>query len=328
MPTYTNTLITGASSGLGLALACTLGRNHGQRLFLAVRGTGRASQIEALVRRRTGNPHVHALPVDLASLAAVRTFAAELERQLGPDGRLHGIACNAGLQVVAGLETSADGHELTFAVNHLAHFLLVSLLLPRCAPHSRVVFISSGTHDPADAGARRFGFRGARYTSARELARGDADPDASDMQHGLDRYATSKLCNIVTAYEWARRVPTEQVSFFAFDPGLMPGTGLARGRSWLQRALWKTALRVVGRFIPGASTPRRSAEALAWVLASPALAGLTGLQFDHTRQEKETSPASRDRAVAADLFRTSVELTRLPSPVLAEAHAWHGGVSR
>src|SRR5262249_39585609 len=131
------------------------------------------------------------LPLDLASLASVRHFVDEFRRAALPP--LAGIVCNAGLQNIAAPTKTADGHETTFGVNHLAHYLLTRLLLPDLQAHGHIVFVSSGTHDPNE----RSGFPEPRYTTAREIA-GDLEPG---VDPGRRRYSTSKLCNVYCTYE-------------------------------------------------------------------------------------------------------------------------------
>jgi NAD(P)-dependent dehydrogenase (short-subunit alcohol dehydrogenase family) len=229
-------LVVGASTGLGRALAERLSRKH--RVLVA----GRNKEAD--------------VSVDLRDLASVERAADEV-RAKGP---LAGIVCNAGVQNAAGLERTPAGHEETFAINHLAHFAFLARLAP--PRETRVAFIGSGTLDPEKRAARMFGFRGGLYTSARELAAGEGYPPGDVRQRGRDRYATSKLCNLLTARALARR----GVHAFAFDPGLMPGTGLARTMSAIERAAWKSVMRVLSYAMPGASTTGRSAAALEWAL--------------------------------------------------------------
>ena len=117
------------------------------------------------------------------------------------DGKLHGIVCNAGAQANGPATYSVDGYETTFAGNCLGHFLLVNLLLDSVAAGGRIVWTASGTHDPALMDGKSVGKA--------------VDPDAKTLaQQGRDgepisggrRYATSKLCIILYAYELDRRL--------------------------------------------------------------------------------------------------------------------------
>jgi len=264
-------VVVGASTGLGRAAARALAREH--RVVVAGRD---------LERTRAAVPGAHvALRVDLADLGDVARLAGELAAY----GPLAGLVCNAGVQHRAAPAYTRDGFEETFAVNHLAHFALALQVLPQLAPGARIAWIGSGTLEPEDRGARRFGFRGGRYSDARALSRGDGDDAADAGQRARDRYATSKLCNLLTMAALARRIPASRLGVFALDPGLMPGTGLARQQPAALRLVWHTVLRLVGLAMPGASTPARSGAALAWLMTAPELAGTTGRYFDFRRHE-------------------------------------------
>lgn len=300
MPT---TIVTGATQGLGLAIAQALAALPGQRVVLAVRDTARG---DAVARRLGSAAEVRRL--DCASLADVRRFVAEW------DGPLDGLVNNAGLQQVAGTRHSADGWEETVAVNHLAATGLTVGLLPRLAG-GRVLFIGSGTHNPDNRTATVFGFRGARFTSVAALARGESDA-ASDRQRGLDRYATSKLLNTVTAMELARRIPPERTAFFTLDPGLMAGTGLARTAPPPVRLLWSTVLRWVSPLLPDTSTPERSAAAATWLLTDPAVVARSGEVFDYQRKpSSRVWPPARDPELGRRALDETLDVlgTKLPA---------------
>lgn len=301
MPT---TIVTGATQGLGLAIAGALAALPGHRVVLAVRDTERGA---AAARRIGGDVEVRRL--DCASLADVRRFVAEWQ------GPLAGLVNNAGVQQVAGAQRSADGHEETIAVNHLAATELAIGLLPHL-DGGRVLFIGSGTHNPDNRLATLFGFRGGRYTSIAALARGDADDAASDRQRGFDRYATSKLLNMVTAMELARRIPPERTVFLTLDPGLMPGTGLARTAPAPVRVLWSTVLPWIAPLLPDTSTPERSGAAARWLLTDPSAAARSGEVFSFDcRPSTRVWPASRDPDLGRRVLDETLALlgTRLPA---------------
>jgi NAD(P)-dependent dehydrogenase (short-subunit alcohol dehydrogenase family) len=308
MPASETYLITGASSGLGLEAARALARDRRRRVLTGARDPGAAAALRAAVPA----DRLTLLELDLGSLASVRSFAAEARRRIGPGGRLSGIACNAGLQITGPLRRSADGYELTFATNHLGHFLLVHELLDLLAPGAAVISTASGTHDPADRLARRFGFRGGVFPGAAAVARGELDGSVSEKQQGMDRYATSKLCGVLFTYAMAARVPAAAARFLAFDPGLMPGTGLARDRSAAERFGWTYAMPLLGFFVPGASSPARSGAALARLLAEPGLAPGTGLHLDFRLRRTPTSELSLRRSAQDDLHAASLALCGTP----------------
>ena len=296
-------VVIGASTGLGHATARELARDH--RVIVAGRD---------VARLRAEHPGAAAvLAVDLASLDDAKRFG----RELVSHGPIHGLALNAGGQDYVAPTRTRDGFETTFAVNHLAHFAIVMSALPALAPGARVVWVGSGTLEPE--AAKRFGFRGGLYTSARALAAGEGDPTVDDGQRARDRYATSKLCDLMTMSAIARR--TDRLCTFAIDPGLMPGTGLARGHSAPARLLWHTVLRAVALVAPGMSSASRSGRTYAWMLASPELAGTTGRYLDYRRRELTWTGSDRlDRQ--DELYATSLELCGLScDPLAASASA-------
>ena len=146
MPTV---LITGGHGGIGLECSKHLAAHYRTNLLLAGRNLER---IEPVARdlAKTYGVKVSTLKLDTSSLSSVRTAAAKC-RALLDDGTvdsLKAILCNAGVRLNGAPTYSADGYEETFATNCLGHFLLVELLVDRLESHGRIVYTSSGTHDP------------------------------------------------------------------------------------------------------------------------------------------------------------------------------------
>jgi len=285
-------IITGATSGLGLECARALLRSDPSwHLVLPARDVGRgAAAVEELgaARRCT------VLPMDLASLASVRAFTEEFRAAGLPP--LHALVCNAGVQVVSGTERTRDGIEMTFGVNHLGHFALVQGLLDALAPPARIVVVSSGTHDPS----KRTGMPDPHYSSASELAHAQ-----SSEENGRRRYTTSKLCNVLFTYELDRRLD-DGVTVNAFDPGLMPGTGLARDYSTLGRLAWRYLFPAL-RVLPGVRSTRASGRSLAALVHDTRFDGVSGQYFEGPRPIK-SSAESYDSEKARDLWETSEAL--------------------
>jgi light-dependent protochlorophyllide reductase len=288
-------IITGASSGLGLECARALLRSDPSwHVVLPVRDAGRGA--EAV--RQLGEPQrCSVMPMDLASLTSVRAFVENVRAAgLAP---LHAIVCNAGVQVVSGTEWTEDGFEMTFGVNHLGHFALVHGLLDELAHPARIVVVSSGTHDPS----KHTGMPEPRYTSAADLAQPRAEQD-----DGRRRYTTSKLCNVLFTYELDRRLGHggQGVAVNAFDPGLMPGSGLARDYPPLQRLAWRYLLPAL-RVLPGVRSTRTSGRYLAALTNDARFDGVSGQYFDGLRPIR-SSADSYDRGKALDLWETSERL--------------------
>jgi light-dependent protochlorophyllide reductase len=305
-------IITGGNANLGYECAKAIAqRGDGWHIVIAARDAARGQAAVAQVIAATGHRQIEALPLDLAALRSVRDFAAAFAaRDLPP---LRAVVCNAGIQTSTRDQRTADGFELTFGVNHLGHFLLVNLLLPHLARPARVVVVSSGTHDPGKTLARLIGIKPPRYTTAHELAYPPQIPGMQITQLGTMRYSTSKLCNLLFAYELVRRLEAggkSGITVNAFDPGLMPGTGLARDYGAVRRFFWHNIMPLMANRLPEVSTPARSGAALARLVVDPGLANATG-KYYVIEKERPSSGESHDRAKAADLWATSLKLTGL-----------------
>ncbi|QUH01169.1 SDR family NAD(P)-dependent oxidoreductase [Saccharopolyspora erythraea] len=292
-------VITGASSGLGRAAAEEVAAT-GRHVVLACRDADAGATAADEIRARVPDASLEVLELDLADLASVRAAAKAL--LTGPP--LGALVCNAGVQVVGGVRRSRDGHELTFATNHLGHFLLARLLLDHLAEAGRIVLVSSGTH----YGPRRsMGFPAPHWESPGALA----DPELSVLddspRSGRIRYATSKLANIYTTYELNRRRNGRRITVNAFDPGLMPQTGLVRDYPGRVRRLYDRIAPVLVRAVPGVRSVARSAADLAWLVTADEPGVVSGLYFVGRRPRK-TSDESYDRARAFELWEFSERL--------------------
>lgn len=289
-------IITGANAGLGLECArALLAVDPSWHLVLAVRDVARGADAVA----QLGRPdRCTVLELDLALLQSVRAFAETFRAAALPP--LHAIVCNAGVQVVSGTEYTADGVEMTFGVNHLGHFALVQTMLDDLARPARIVVVSSGTHDPA----KFTGMPSPNYTTAERLAH----PAESEPTDGRRRYTTSKLCNVLFTYELDRRLGggADGITVNAFDPGLMPGSGLARDYSPAGRWVWRYVFPVM-RVLPNVNSTRTSGARLARLVSDPELDAVTGGYFEGKRQIR-SSADSYDSQKALDLWDTSEQL--------------------
>lgn len=316
-------LLTGANHGLGYATARSLARDGTRTIVMAGRDLPDLERAAGRIRAETGSLSLLPMQLDLASLDSVRAFAGELRSRALPP--LKGILCNAGISKPSVAERSPDGYEITFATNHLGHFLLVHLLLNDLQPPARILFVSSGTHDPRRA---RGPMQPPRYLRAEWLAYPERDPDlpADDEVAGGQAYASSKLCNVLCAYEMGRRLeasglstPERPVTANAFNPGLMTGTELGRYGKGMTRFTWYYLMPLLSRFMSAARSTEQSGADLAYLATAPELDGTSGVYFDG-REIVPSSEDTYDQELAGDLWRTSIELCHLvphESPLLA-----------
>ncbi len=306
-------IITGGNSGLGYQCAKAIARsNRGWQIVIASRNLHRVESAVSRLITETSYPHIQGLELDLASLQSVRHFVQQLSQLNIPP--LKGLVCNAGIQIVSGNTFTVDGFETTFGVNHLAHFLLVNLLLPQMAKDARIVFVSSDTHDPTT----QTGMPAPRYESPHQMA---FPPKINEIENvgstGQRRYATSKLCNLLCTYELARRLQRYQstISVNAFNPGLMLDTQLARGYSTKQKLSlllnnFLPLLRQVLKF----HNSKNMGKALALIILNPDLDGVTCEYFDRFVRGN-SSLESHDERKAVELWDESKTLVGLEESI-------------
>jgi NAD(P)-dependent dehydrogenase (short-subunit alcohol dehydrogenase family) len=253
-------VMTGASSGIGRYAARYLLRDYPAHHLLLLVRSGRGEQIAAELAAETRNPNVSAVPCDLASLSDIRAAAAEIGSLLdsGALPPLRGFLGNAGVQQSSLTRTTADGFEMTFGVNVLANYLLTRLLLDSFAPPSRIVITGSDVHF-ADFRHNLGVVPRPRWSDTAAIAAPGTGPAANSAREGQRAYATSKLAVIYLVHALARRVP-EGVDVYTYNPGGVPGTGLAREASPALRAHRRNARpRLAGHPVRHRRRPGRTA---------------------------------------------------------------------
>jgi NAD(P)-dependent dehydrogenase (short-subunit alcohol dehydrogenase family) len=198
-------------------------------------------------------------------LENVRSFASAVDRELGP-AQINSLVLNAGVLFPNDDTRSADGFEAAFAVNHLAHYLLLRLLLPRLAQGATVILTTSGTHDPAEKTIMGFIIAPPLHADARFLAHPERDPnrDPHPSIAGGRTYSSSKLCNVLTARALAAYPDTtaRHLTIIAYDPGHTPGTGLVRNGNFVINFLWKPLAPALRLMLRGSNTPEAAGRAL------------------------------------------------------------------
>jgi NAD(P)-dependent dehydrogenase (short-subunit alcohol dehydrogenase family) len=309
-------LVTGGNSGIGFQCALQLAR-EGRRVLIASRDREASVRAVREIERECGSGSASERGLDLGSLHAIRAFADEIA-----DEPVRALVCNAGLQVNDGPRLTSDGFEITFGVNHLGHFLLVNLLLAHLAERApaRIVVVGSGVHDPD----LFTGMPKAQIEDLETLAK-TGGPRAGAFDGRL-AYVNSKLCNLWFTYECARRIEAaglssdeRPISVNAFEPGLVPGSGLGRDYPAPLRFVWERILPAIARgvspFVASINTAEAAGQAMARVALDPGLASTSSLYFpSHSRwAEAASSKDSYDEERAAALWEASVKMTGLTS---------------
>ncbi|MGZ0152872.1 SDR family NAD(P)-dependent oxidoreductase [Kribbella sp. WER1] len=297
-------LITGPTGGLGREAALAMARRaEAERLDLVL--VGRAGERLARIAEDVRAAGATAVEVacDLARLSDVRDAAAQVRKMVasGDVRPLRGVVANAGLTVTDTRRASADGYELTFAVNHLAHALLIRELQDSLTAPARVVLLGSNTYY-ANLPRRLLRVPAAEWRDPLELARPAAADVPASLQAGGVAYSNSKLAVLYYAHELQRRAPAG-VNVSVFEPGFMPGTGLGREAS---PALQRIA-RAVGR-LPGVSKPATSGPALASIVLDDRWAHLRNGAFVVVDQEREVEPVAHDRSREERLWEATDQL--------------------
>ena len=312
-------LITGASSGIGLAAAQLLAR-AGHRLILPCRNQARADALAATLP----DLEVSTPLCDLADLASVERLASTL---LQEGSAIDTLVLNAGLQYSGAPEPrwSAQGFELTVAVNHLAHQALLQRLLPLvlASPEPRVVVTASEVHDPATAGGRVG--QPAGLGQLEGLCRGgSAMVDGRSPFNAEKAYKDSKLCNLLMARALADRLSRLQhpLPVLAWSPGLViprGGGGFFR-YSREHNPLGQTLFALLARDLLRLSeTPARAGALLAGLAADPAHSRM-GFAYRSNRlvapgrlrfEASQPSAEARDDRLADALWERSASLLGL-----------------
>jgi NAD(P)-dependent dehydrogenase (short-subunit alcohol dehydrogenase family) len=299
-------LITGGTSGLGYHCALGIARQHPELLVIIASRNDPTSAAETINKALNQENTIY-LQLDLSSLANIRSFAQTWSTKRFPP--IQALLLNAGGQYpeAGSIRKTEDGIETTFGINHVGHALLFHLLVPYLAEDARIIVTSSGTHDPA----QKSGLPDAIYNSAEEIAH----PTPETVKYsGRQRYATSKLTNVMWTYALHRRfqgIPGKKMTVVAFDPGLMPGTGLAREAGSFANWLW---IHILPKILPllrmvlthNVHTPQVSGANLAWVALSPDVKGKSGVYYEG-RKTIKSSKDSYDEKKQEDLWEWTVK---------------------
>ena len=272
-------LVTGATSGIGLVTARELAR-MGARVIIAGRNADRAERTKTAIERDVPGAQLDVMLADFARLADVRKLAEAVAARYD---RLDVLVNNAGL-VVPRRSLSADSYEMTFAVNHLAGFLLTNLLLDqlKASDSARVVNVSSSAH----------------YMGRLDFANLQRERFYTDV----GAYAQSKLANVLFTYGLARRLAGTSVTSNVLHPGVVY-TNFAAG------SLTPFGIMLqLGR--PFEISPEQGARTSVYVASSSKVAGVTATYYDN-RKPRRSSGVSYNDAVQERLWHESVRLVGL-----------------
>jgi retinol dehydrogenase 12 len=271
-------LITGATSGIGLATAIALAA-RGAHLWLANRSEERTRPVIESIAAATGNPDVRFVALDLGDLASVRRCASVV---MAADDPLHVLINNAGVAGQRGF--TASGFELAFGTNHVGHFLLTNLLLDRliASAPSRVVTVSSGSHSSA---------AGIDWEAVRRPTAGFT---------GLREYGVSKLANLLFSQELSRRCHGSGLTTYALHPGTVASD------------IWKRVPPPF-RFLLKLSmtSPAEGAETSLYCATSPEVTDQSGLYYDGCKVAEPSRTATAE--LAAELWQRSADWTESAS---------------
>ena len=265
-------LITGANTGIGRVTALALAR-EGVQVFLACKSEEKTQDVIDQIHQEIGRPLATWLPLDLADMASVRRCA---DLFLATDLHLNLLINNAGLGGLKGL--TQDGFEMAFGVNHLGHFLLTHLLMPRLkiSKPARIVTVASRAHRLA----RRIDWNKLRQPTA--------------SFGGIQEYAVSKLCNILFSAELSMKLTDNGLSTYAVHPGVVASD------------FWRTVpafFRPIAK-LRALKTPEEGAKTTLYCAMDAPLTE-TGLYYSDSKVATPTALA-QDMALAAELWQKSL----------------------
>jgi NAD(P)-dependent dehydrogenase (short-subunit alcohol dehydrogenase family) len=273
-------VITGATRGIGRAAAIELA-GQGAEVAVVGREPERVDAVAGEAQAAGGGAPVHTYVADLTLMASVRQLAEQLR---GAHERIDVLANNAGA-LFASRKVTSEGFERTFALNHLAPFLLTNLMVDRLAG-GRVIATASDAHT---------------------AGRLDLDDLQSERSYSAMRvYGTSKLCNILFTRELARREPELRAN--CFHPGVVR-TGFGKN----ENGIWKVLTTIGGPFL---RSPERGARSLVWLATSDEGGHLTG-EYVENETVSEPSAAAQDPDFARGLWERSAALVGLPADAVA-----------
>ncbi|MEV8236824.1 MULTISPECIES: SDR family NAD(P)-dependent oxidoreductase [Nocardiaceae] len=301
-------LLTGATSGLGLEVAR---RMAGSTLWTVLATARSEEKIEQLKNALDRPSNFRYAICDQADFSSIRRAGADIAGLIadGAVPTMSSVLLNAGIQTSSTDRETTDGVELTFATNVAGPHLLLGLMSRHLGASAQIVQIGSGTH--YGQFRRSYGMVAKpKWTSPKELS----SPRHGD---GIEAYSTSKLGTLYVTHELVRRAPLS-VTPMCYDPGMLPGTGLARDRSAVERFVWRRLLPGM-RLLPGVSSPAHSASHLARFATKTSQYPEDRLRGSYVEIDRPvpSSPESYDKEREKSLFEFLNDLTGLNAGLTA-----------
>ena len=270
-------MVTGATSGMGKATAAALAQ-LGATVILVARNRSKGEAVRDEIRARSGNSKVEVMYADLSSQQAIRELVDAFKQKYQ---HLHVLVNNAG-GIFFQHETTVDGFEMTFAVNHLAYFLLTNLLLDvlKASAPTRIINISSTVEQSG-----RINFDDLQYAK---------------RYVGFAAYSQAKLATMLFTYELAHRLEGTGITVNAVRPGPVATNFGKNGKSPMN-----VILPLLFRF---ATSAEEGAQTAIYLASSPEVEGVTGKVF-YRSKELRSSPKSYDVTLQKRMWQVSEELT-------------------
>jgi NAD(P)-dependent dehydrogenase (short-subunit alcohol dehydrogenase family) len=272
-------MVTGANSGIGKATAMGLAE-MGATVVMVSRDLARGKAAQSEIKVKSGNDTVDLLLADLSSQQSIRQLAEHFKQRYS---QLHVLINNAGMSSLRRRET-VDGLEVTFAVNHLAPFLLTNVLLDviKASAPSRIITVSSDAHE-------------AGYIKMDDLQ--------SEKKY-MRAYGQSKLALVLFTYELARRLQGTGVTANCLHPGFVATNFGQHGTGPLGRGV----IKFLSRF---GMSPEEGAKTSIFLATSPEVEGVTGKYFVKSIS-KRSAPITYDSSLQRQLWEESARLVKLP----------------
>lgn len=271
-------LITGFTSGIGKATAFGLA-GKGATLILICRDKAKGEEVIKEIKNKTGNSNLHLYIADLSSQKEIRRVATEIKEQ---HPVIDVLINNAG-GINEKHELTEDGIELTFAVNHLAYFMLTLLLLDnvKSSGYARIINVASDAH---------------------QFSKLDFDDlNSTNSFNPMKVYGMTKLANIMFTYEMARKLNDTHVSVNAMHPGGV-NTNFGKNMKGVAGAYF--------RLSPFSRKPEKGAETVIWLASSPEVEGVSGKYF-MDKKEKKSNSFSYNKDAQKKLWEESERMTRV-----------------